>query len=76
MLPELAKHQASNFRFLFTGDESWLFDAYHHKTMWAASWDDVEEIERHSHFHEKTVFVIFSMESGIARLLFSHKDNE
>jgi hypothetical protein len=27
--------------------------------MWAASWDDVEEIERPSHFHEKTIFVIF-----------------
>jgi hypothetical protein len=49
----------SNLRFLFTGDESWLFSAYDHETMWAASWDDVNEIERISHFHEKTMFVIF-----------------
>jgi histone-lysine N-methyltransferase SETMAR len=27
--------------------------------MWTASWDDVEEIERSSHFHEKKMFVIF-----------------
>jgi AraC-like DNA-binding protein len=33
MLRELAKHQASNFHFLFTGDESWLFYAYHHEKM-------------------------------------------
>jgi hypothetical protein len=49
---------------LFTGDESWLFYAYHHKTICAASWGDVEEIERRSHFHEKTMFVIFF--NGIA----------
>jgi hypothetical protein len=58
-LRELAKHQASNFRFLFTGDESWLFYAYRRETAWAASWDDVDEIERPSHFHKKTMFVIF-----------------
>jgi hypothetical protein len=33
MLQDFAKHQASNFRFLFTGDESWLFYAYHHEKM-------------------------------------------
>jgi hypothetical protein len=27
--------------------------------MWTASWDDVEEIEKPSHFHEKMMFVIF-----------------
>jgi hypothetical protein len=59
MLREAAKHQASNFRFLFTGDESWLVYAYRHKTMWADSWNDVKEIESPSHFHEKTMFVIF-----------------
>jgi histone-lysine N-methyltransferase SETMAR len=64
MLRELAKHQASNFRFLLTGHQSWLFYAYHHETMLAASWDDVDEIERPSHFHEKTMFVIFFNGTG------------
>jgi hypothetical protein len=44
---------------MFMGDESWLFYAYHHKTIWAASWDDIEKIERPSYFHEKTMFIIF-----------------
>jgi hypothetical protein len=64
MLRELVKHQASNFRFLFAADESWLFYAYHHETMCAASWDDVDEIERPSHFHKKTMFVIFFNGTG------------
>jgi hypothetical protein len=76
MLQELAKHQASNFRFLFTGDESRLFYAYHCETMLTASWDDVEEIERPSHFHEKTVLVIFFNGTRVTQVLFSHKDNE
>jgi hypothetical protein len=64
MFRELAKHQASNFRFLFTGDESWLFYAYRNDTMWAASWDDVDGIERPSHFHKKMMFVIFFNGNG------------
>jgi hypothetical protein len=29
-----------------------------------ASWDDVDEIERSSHFQEKTTFTIFSQGTG------------
>jgi hypothetical protein len=44
--------------------------------MWAASWDDVEEIERPSHFHEQTMFVIFFKGIGDYKTVFSHKDNK
>jgi hypothetical protein len=50
MLLALAKHERSHPHFLFTGDESWMFYAYDHRTMWVPSLDDVDQIERHSHF--------------------------
>jgi hypothetical protein len=33
MLQMLESHTASCFRFLRTGNESWMFDDYHHETM-------------------------------------------
>jgi beta-lactamase regulating signal transducer with metallopeptidase domain len=36
MLHTLESHTASNFHFLWTGDESSIFYEYHHETMWAA----------------------------------------
>jgi hypothetical protein len=33
--------------------------AYDHRTRWVASSGDVDEIERPSHFHQKTVFTVF-----------------
>jgi hypothetical protein len=33
--------------------------AYDHRTRWIASWDDVDEIERSSHFHQKNMFTVF-----------------
>jgi hypothetical protein len=50
MLLALAKHERSHFHFIFTGDESPMFDAYNYRTMWVTSWDDVDEIEPFSHF--------------------------
>jgi hypothetical protein len=44
---------------VFTVDESWLFDGEDHKKMWAAFWNDVEEIERPRHFQDKTIFITF-----------------
>jgi hypothetical protein len=38
MLQELQKHEHTKFHFLFACDESWMFDAYDHRTMWMASW--------------------------------------
>jgi hypothetical protein len=64
MLVELGKHQASNFHFLFTGDESWIFYVYHHRTMWAASWEDVDEVERSSHYREKIMLTVFFNGTG------------
>jgi hypothetical protein len=78
MLQALAKHEHMNYHFLFTGDESWMFYAYHHRTRWVASWDDVDEIERPSHFHQKTMFTVFLNGTGehkIAILSEGHKVN-
>jgi hypothetical protein len=55
----VAKHKHSHFHFLFTGDESWMFYAYNHRTIWVASWDDEDEIERPSHFQQKAMLTIF-----------------
>jgi predicted transcriptional regulator len=59
MLQALAKHKHMIYHYLFTGDESWMFYACDDRTRWVASWDDVDEIERPSHFHQKSMFTIF-----------------
>jgi hypothetical protein len=56
ILQMLESHTASDFRFLWTGDESWMFDDYRHETMWAASCEEVNELERPTHCHRKTEF--------------------
>jgi hypothetical protein len=64
MLQALAKHEHTNYHFPFTGDKSWMFYTYDHRTRWVASWDDVDEIERPSHFHQKTRFTVFFNSTG------------
>jgi hypothetical protein len=64
MVEALAKHEHMNYRFLFTGDKSWMFDVDGHRTRWVASRDDMDEIERLSHFHQKTMFTIFFNGTG------------
>jgi hypothetical protein len=59
VLQALAKEERSHFHFLFTGDEPWMSYAYNHWMMWVLSWDDVDEIERPSHFQQKMMFTIF-----------------
>jgi histone-lysine N-methyltransferase SETMAR len=59
MLEALAKHEHTNRHFLFTGDESWMFYDYDHRTRLIASWDSVDEIERPSHFRQKTMLTVF-----------------
>jgi hypothetical protein len=63
-LQALAKHERSHFHFSFTGDESWMFYAYNHWTMWVLFWDGVDEIERLSHFQQKTMLAIFFNRTG------------
>jgi hypothetical protein len=36
-----------------------MFYAYDHRLRRVASWDDVDEIERLSHFHQKAMFTVF-----------------
>jgi hypothetical protein len=64
MLQALAKHKHTNYHFLFTGDEPWMFYIYGHRTKWVASWDDVDEIERRSHLHQTILFTIFFNGTG------------
>jgi hypothetical protein len=61
MLQTLKSHEASNFSFSATGDESCMFWEHHHETIWAASWKAVDELERPTHYHMKTmVTAVFS----------------
>jgi hypothetical protein len=64
MLHTLATHESTGFHFLFTGDESWMFYSYHQHTMWVASWEDVDEVERLSHYHKKTMLTAFFNGTG------------
>jgi hypothetical protein len=64
MLQVLAKHEHTNYHLLFTDDESWMFYAHDHRTKWIASWDDADEIERPSYFHQKIMFMIFFNGTG------------
>jgi hypothetical protein len=64
MLQALAKHEHTNYHSLFSGDESCVFYAYDHRTRWVASWDDVDETERPSHFHQETMFMVFINTTG------------
>jgi hypothetical protein len=64
----LAKHEHTNYHFPFTGDESWTFYAYGHRTRLVASWDDVDEIERLSLFHQKTMFRVFFNGTGECKI--------
>jgi histone-lysine N-methyltransferase SETMAR len=59
MLETLRRHRRTHFRFLYTGDESWMFYSYPHTHQWVASLDDLEEIERGSHFKQKRMLTVF-----------------
>jgi hypothetical protein len=55
-LQMLEGHTASDFRLLWTGDESWMFNDYHHEIMWSASGEEVNELELPKHCHRKIGF--------------------
>jgi hypothetical protein len=55
-----------------------MFHASDHRTRWVASWNNVDEIGKPSHFHQKTMFTIFFNGTGeykIAILLEREKMN-
>jgi hypothetical protein len=58
MLQALAKHKCGHFHVLFIGDESWMLYVYDHWTKWVPSWDDVDEIQRPSHFQQKMMSTV------------------
>jgi hypothetical protein len=59
MLAVLAKHGASSFEYLFTGDESWIFYTYHQQTRWVALWEEVDEVPRMSQGQKKIMLTAF-----------------
>jgi hypothetical protein len=59
MLKMLESHAASDFHFLWTGDKSWMFHEHDHERMRAASWEEVDELERPMHYHRKTMVTEF-----------------
>jgi hypothetical protein len=59
MLQTLESYAASNFHFLWPGDESWMFQKCYHRTLWAASWEEVDELERPTHYHWKRMVTVF-----------------
>jgi hypothetical protein len=59
MLQMLESQAASNFPFLWTGDESWIFHEYRHETMLAASWEEVDELEQPTLYHRKLIATAF-----------------
>jgi hypothetical protein len=64
MLQTPESHAASNFHFLWTGDESWMFYECDHEKIWAASWEKVDELERTTHYHRKTIVTAFFNGTG------------
>jgi hypothetical protein len=68
MLQALAKHERSHFHFLFTCGESWMFYVNNHRTMSVPSWDDVDEIERPSHFQQNAMLIIVLNGTGEYKL--------
>jgi histone-lysine N-methyltransferase SETMAR len=64
MLRILQTHESTGFHFLFTGDESWIFYSYNHRTQWVASWEELDEVERPSHYHRKTMVTVFFNGTG------------
>jgi AraC-like DNA-binding protein len=74
MLQTLPRHKHMNHHYLFTGDESWMFDAYDHRTRWVASWDDIDEIERPSHFRQKLCSRFASVGQGNSKFRFFQRD--
>jgi hypothetical protein len=54
-LQTLESHEASNFHFLWTGDELWMFYECHHETMWAPSREEGGELEQPTHYRRKAM---------------------
>jgi hypothetical protein len=52
-------HAASNFHFLLTGGGSWIFDENRHQTIWAASWEEMDELKQPTHYHRKMMVIVF-----------------
>jgi hypothetical protein len=62
----LEGHAASNFHFLWTGDEFCLFYECHHEIMSAGSWEAVDQLGRRRIITERRWSLRFSMVQGSA----------
>jgi hypothetical protein len=64
MLVELRKHARSNFHFLFTGDETWVFYENPNTHMWVADIGELDKVQRKSHYAKKVMATVFFNGSG------------
>jgi hypothetical protein len=65
MLEILATHAASDFHFLFPGDESWLLYPYHVRTMWTLCPENVDQVGSASPMSKKTMATVFFNGAGL-----------
>jgi hypothetical protein len=65
MLEILATHAASNFHFLFTGDEPWLLYADHVRTMRTLCLENADQVQKASHITKKTMATVFFNGTGL-----------
>jgi hypothetical protein len=54
-----------SFHFLLTGDESWMFCEYDRETLWAASWEEVDELRGDASAQKGDNDCVFHRYSGI-----------
>jgi hypothetical protein len=64
MLQTLESHAASNFHFLGTGDESWMFYEANHERMWEAPWEELDELERPTRYPRRRMVTAFFNGTG------------
>jgi histone-lysine N-methyltransferase SETMAR len=76
MLEILATHAASDFHFLFTGDESWLLYAYHLRTMWTLCPENVHQVRSASHMSKKTMATVFFNGTGLHMIHILHQNQK
>jgi hypothetical protein len=50
-----------------------MFCADDHRSRWVPSWEDIDEVDRSSHFHQKMMFAIFSNRTGYTKLRLSSR---
>lgn len=75
MIQMLTMLKKDNFKYVFTGDETWCKYHFDHKRKWVLSSEDLDERIRPSNYERKIMIVIFIGIKGLVLLKFK-PDNE